>query len=343
MEYTDGQILFLAAGALGLGIGLLLKGGNWTIDAAVFLARRLGVSSLVIGFTIVAFGTSLPELIVSINANLTGSPGIAVGNVIGSNIANILFVLGVTALFATLTVTPRAVLRDVVAMLAATALMTGLMLYGHIGWGAGIVMITILLLYVLWQYWMARSGKLAIEEIEEVGKPAFKSLYAAAGFLILGLCGIALGAEFLVRGAKVSAAIIGVPEAVIGLSIIAFGTSLPELSTCIIAAMKRHTDIVVGNILGSNVFNIMMIIGATAMLKPIEKSAIAPQVVTLDIWVMAGVGVLLSVLLLVFRRVGRITGSVFVAGYVCYIGWMYALYLASDMGVSGGPGLHAGG
>lgn len=334
MTYTNEELLILSIGALGLGMYLLFKGGDWTIDAAVYIAKRLGVSPLVIGFTIVAFGTSLPELLVSVNANLTGSPGIAIGNVIGSNIANILFVVGTTALFATLVAVPRALMRDIVMMMLSSILMLGFMFHGHINVVAGGVMIAILSAYVLWQYTMASKGKIEIEELDET---KYNHFIHGLIFLLLGLVAIAAGAEFLVRGAKVSATIIGVPEDVIGLSVIALGTSLPELSTCIIAAMKRQSDIVIGNILGSNVFNILMIIGVTAIVKPIEQSAIAPQVLTLDIWVMIGVSALFSVLLLTMKKINKPMGIIFVAGYVFYIGLIYALYLSKDViGVTAG-------
>ncbi len=328
MIYTNEEILVLSIGALGLGMYLLFKGGNWTIDASTFIARRFGISPLVIGFTVVAFGTSLPELIVSINANLSNSPGIAIGNVIGSNIANILLVIGMTAFFATLHAVPREIIRDVVMMLASSVLMMFLMLYGAISQTAGTGMIVILIAYTLWQYFMASKGKISVEEVDS---PEYKNLFYGVIFLLLGLVAIALGAEFLVRGAKVSATIIGVPEDVIGLSVIALGTSLPELSTCIAAALKKQSDIIIGNILGSNVFNILMILGITSMIKPIDNSAIAHQVITLDMWIMFGVSALFSILLLVYKKITKPIGVVFVAGYVFYIGLIYALYLQDDI------------
>lgn len=328
MIYSNEELLILSIGALGLGMYLLFKGGGWTIDAAVYLAKNFGISPLVIGFTIVAFGTSLPELLVSLNANMTGSPGIAIGNVVGSNIANILLVVGVTAFFSTLHAVPRKILRDVIVMLLASILMMGLMLHGSISQLAGMSMIAILLAYVFWQYRMAAKGAIEVEDLEET---EYKNSFQGAIFFLLGLIAIAGGAEFLVRGAKVSATIIGVPEDVIGLSVIALGTSLPELSTCAIAAMKRQSDIVIGNILGSNVFNILMIIGATASLKSIENSAIAPQVTTLDIWVMFGVSLLFSLILLFYKKINKVIGAVFVFGYIFYIGLIYALYLSEDI------------
>lgn len=330
MTYSNTELLLLSIGALGFGMYLLFKGGDWTIDAATYLAQRFGISPLVIGFTVVAMGTSLPELIVSVNANLAGSPGIALGNVIGSNIANILFVIGVTALFSTLHAVPRKLLRDIVAMLLASVLMTVLMLYGQISMVAGGVMIGLLIAYILWQYSMAAKGKIEVD-LEDIESRNYKNIIHGVFFLALGLIGIAAGAEFLVRGAKVSATIIGVPEDVIGLSVIALGTSLPELSTCVIAALKRQSDIVLGNIIGSNFFNIMMIIGVTAMVKPIDNSAIAPQVLTLDIWVMLGVAVLFSAILLLYKKINKPIGVIFVAGYIFYIGLIYALYLSKDI------------
>lgn len=328
MIYTNEEILILSIGALGLGLFLLFKGGNWTIDAAIYLAKKLGISPLIIGFTIVAFGTSLPELIVSIKANIDGSPGIAIGNVIGSNIANILFVVGVTAFFTTLTVVPKKLIRDILAMMVATILMMALMMHGTITEMAGMAMIAVLVIYTAWQYMMAKKGIIEPEDIEE---PEYKTIIHGIFFLLLGLIGISLGAEFLVRGAKISATIIGVPEDVIGLSIIALGTSLPELSTCLIAAMKKQSDIVIGNILGSNMFNILMIIGAAAIIKPIEPESIAPQVVTLDIWVMFGVALIFSLLLLFYKKINKPIGVIFVAGYIFYIILIYGLYLSKDI------------
>ena len=328
IELTSMEILMLALGALGLGMILLLKGGEWTIDSAVYVARHFGIPPLIIGFTIVAAGTSAPELIVSIKANLDGSAGIAIGNVIGSNIANILLIIGATAVVATLTVKPREVLRDLIMMMLSTILMMGLMINGNISHLGGGIMMAVLVGFIFWQYRMAKNEGV---EPEDYNGRSFKSIYGALGVLLGGLLGIALGAEFLVRGAKVTAAEIGVPEDVIGLSVIALGTSLPELSTCVIAALRKQTEIVIGNIVGSNVFNILMIIGATALIKPIEKSAIAPQVITLDIWVMFGTSAIFTLILLLFRKINMLIGIIFMIAYVLYIALIYGLYLAKDV------------
>ncbi len=317
------EAFILALGALGLGMLLLIRGGNWTIDAATYVARHLGVSPLVVGFTVVAFGTSLPELIVSINANYHNLPGIAIGNVLGSNIANILMVLGVTGIFATIVAVPRQLLRDLVMMMLATLLLAALMLYGYISMLAGAGMVAVLLGYTLWSYRKALTGEVEVEDVDE---PEFSSLKISLLYLLGGLVFIAVGAELLVRGATVSATVIGVPEDVIGLTVIALGTSLPELSTCLIAAAKKQTGIVLGNIIGSNVFNILMIIGVMAALKPVDMSLVSPQLVNLDIWVTLGISFLFTLLLLLYRKIDRVLGIVFVTGYALYVFSVFALY-----------------
>jgi cation:H+ antiporter len=326
MELTVIEAFMLSIGALGFGIILLIRGGDWTIDAAIYIARKAGVSPLVVGFTIVAFGTSLPELLVSINANLSGSPGIAIGNVLGSNIANILLVIGATATVCTIHVVPRQIARDLILMLAATILFAALLIYGDITRMSGFAMIAVLLAYVLWQYIKAQQGQIPMEEIDN---PEFKNLGKAVLFLIVGLGAIALGAEFLVRGAKTGALIIGVPEAVIGLSIIAIGTSLPELTTCLIAAARKQPDLILGNIIGSNVFNILMIIGVTSSIKPIAVSSIAPQLVDIDIWLTMGVSVAFTAILLIYQKIPRFLGVAFLVAYFAYIIAIYALYLVA--------------
>ncbi len=325
IEFTTGEALLLAAGALGIGIIMLIRGGNWTIDAAVFVAKKYGISPMIIGFTIVAFGTSLPELLVSINANIKGSPSISLGNVIGSNIANILLVIGVTSIIATLHTIPRDVIKDMIVMLISTIVLTFLMLYGYIDRIVGGIMILSLIGYVFWQYKMALSGKIEIEEIED--DLGFNNLKSALFFLFCGMGFIAFGSEFLVRGAQISATIIGVPEAVIALSIIAIGTSLPELSTCIIAALKRQSSIIIGNIIGSNVFNILMIVGATALTKSIPFDKIDAQLINLDIWVMSAISFLFAAIILIYKKITPTIGIIFCTIYLAYMILIFFLYM----------------
>lgn len=324
VELTDFHLFTLASAAMILGILMLVKGGNWTIDSAVYIAKHFGISPLVVGFTIVAFGTSLPELVISLLANLQGSPGIAIGNVVGSNIANILLVIGTCAAFAGITATrTKALVKDLTFMLLATITLAILMNLGDIGRLAGLVMVVTLGAYVLLQYRMAMKGE---RPVEDDAPPEFMHKAEPYLYLLLGLVVIALGAEFLVRGAKINAAIIGVPEAVIALSVIALGTSLPELSTCLIAAKKGQTEILLGNIIGSNVFNILMIIGVTSIVSPIQIYGDAVQLARFDIWLTLGVSVLFAALLFFFKAIPKQVGYLFIAGYISYNIFIYAVH-----------------
>lgn len=310
------------------GIFLLIKGGDWTIDSSVFIARKFGLSPMIVGFTILAFGTSLPELLISILAVLRGSEGIAMGNVIGSNIANILLVIGASAMIAPLVVKiSKGLIKDLIMMVLASLLMLALMFHGEISRVAGMAMVALLLAYVFMQYRMAQKGEIAVEE-EELQD--FKQPMQPYFFLLLGLIGVAGGAELLVRGASQSATIIGIPEDVIALSIIAFGTSLPELSTSIIGARRGHSEMALGNIIGSNVFNILMILGVTAIVKPIVESSYAPQLLQFDIWVMLAVSLGFAALLLTYKRVNKTLGIAFVGGYIVYNIYIYAIYFTGS-------------
>ncbi len=311
-----------------IGILLLIKGGNWTVDGAVYVARRFGISPLVVGFTIVAFGTSLPELVISVLAQFEGSTGIALGNVLGSNIANILLVIGVSAVLVPLVSDAPAIKKDIVMMLLATAILAALLVYGEINRAIGGLMVVLLIGYVFYQYRMTKKGEMPAEEPDELDAEFSKPIIAY-GFILLGLICVAVGAEFLVTGAQASATFIGVPEAVIGLSIIALGTSLPELSTCIIAVRKGHSGIVLGNIIGSNVFNILMILGVTVLVKPIVAGSFERQLVDFDIWLVVFTAVVFAALLLYFKRITRVTGIVFCAAYVVYNVYIYALYMGT--------------
>lgn len=324
MDFID---LLLPVVLMLAGIVVLVKGGGWTVDGSVFVARRFGISPLVVGFTIIAFGTSLPELVISVLANLEGSPDIALGNVLGSNIANVLLVIGATAAMVPLVSTSRAVLKDLLMMLVSTALLAFLLSYGDIYRMAGLGMVLLLLIYIYVQYKSAQKSEKPmmqdVDEVPEFSKPAFAYL-----FLFLGLVCVAFGAEILVTGARQTASLIGVPEAVVALSIVALGTSLPELSTCIIAARKGHAQIAIGNIVGSNVFNILMIMGTTALIKPIAAGSFAPQLVNLDIWVVIFSSAIFAMLIVLFDKISRPVGFVFCAAYLVYNIYIYALYIA---------------
>lgn len=318
MHVPSFDLIVLALGAMGLGMVLLMRGGDWTIEGAVFVAERAGISKMLIGFTVVAAGTSLPELLVSVNANLSGSPAIALGNVMGSNIANILLILGATAILQPVITSRRGILRDCLMMLAATALLLGLLALGDIDRLTGCAMILALVVYMIWQY---RSDAGAGEALaEEVSEPRFDTVAGAVSALVLGFIGVAFGAELLVRGASTLAKLLGVSDAVIGLTIVAFGTSLPELATSIAATVKRHTDVLIGNVIGSNVFNILLIIGATAAIKPLALDA---GITLADMAIFGGVSLGFALWLFALARVGRVGGVVFICCYVAFVAWQF--------------------
>jgi len=277
---------------------------------------------MMIGFTIIAFGTSLPELIVSVFANMAGSPGIALGNVIGSNIANLLLVLGCSALFVTLkTKVNKSLIRDLIFMLLATIALAALLNHGQITRTYGFAMLVVLGTYIFVQFKTSEPEDFEAVEPEEMGFENDKYAYLA---LFGGLTCIAIGAEFLVKGAQVSAGLIGVPESVIALSLIALGTSLPELSTSIIAARKNQSEMVIGNIIGSNVFNILLILGVASLIAPINQGSFEPQLAQFDIWVTLSVSVICAAVLFFSGKINRITGGLFFLLYIVYNVYIYA-------------------
>lgn len=307
----------LAFGAIAFGLFLLIKGGDWTIDAASYIAEKAGLSKLFIGATIVAFGTSVPELFTSVNANLSGFPGLSLGNVVGSNIANILLVIGATAIIFTIKGQPKELFKDLAMMTLATILLVLLMLNGIIPRWAGAGLFLTLVAYVIYQY-RTDKGSLVDGDAdlsEEEDEKGIDSMAKAVGFVLLGLFALVIGSEMLVRGAVAAGTAIGVPEAVIGLTVVALGTSLPELSTCIAAALKRQTNMIIGNILGSNVFNVMSILGITAMTKPL---IIDPAVADFDMWVMAAVGIGFVLWMVTVSKIGRGMGIAMVLAYVAF-------------------------
>lgn len=316
------DILVLALGGMIAGIFILIKSGNWAIDGSVSLANHLNISPLIIGFTIVAFGTSLPELVVSINANMKGFPGLSVGNVVGSNIANILLVIGMTACLMPIAFKlTRRSLEDMIMLILSSILLVVLVQFDVISRVMGMGMVAILVLYVIWQYIQAKKGEITIDD-EETGL-VYEKRWQAYLFSGLGLVGIALGAEILVRSAVIGASSMGVSEAVIGLTIVALGTSLPELVTCIIAAKRGQAGIVLGNIVGSGVFNILSIIGITAIISPIYMTKVSDKVMNFDIWLMLVITLIFAGLLMKLNKFGRAIGLVFLIGYIAFTAEQY--------------------
>ncbi|GGC25143.1 sodium:calcium antiporter [Novosphingobium marinum] len=306
------------------GLVLLALGGELLVRGAVGIANLLRVSPLLTGLTIVGFGTSMPELVTGIEAALAGAPGIAVGNVVGSNIANILLILGVTAVIVPLAIDPRAFRRDGLAVVASTLAVVAFALLGEIGLVAGLFLLAVLVAYLVWAYLGERrspdeEGEM-LEHIAQDAAPKTRSWPLLAAMAVGGIAAAIFGAQFLVEGAIVLAREWGVSEAVIGLSVVAIGTSLPELIACSVAALRRHADVALGNVVGSNIYNVFGILGATAVVKPL---AVPPEIAALDAWVLLGV----TALLILFLRTGwtlkRWEGAVFVALYVAYCTWLF--------------------
>ncbi len=306
-----------------VGLVALFGGGELLVRGAVTVARHLGLSSLLIGLTVVAAATSAPELFVSASAALKGSSAIALGNVVGSNIVNILGVLGLSALITPIAVAPAEVRRDTLLMLGSV---TALALAGRgetIGRTMGAAFLIALIAYFVYAYRSEvtrrpASALLHEREAEEFAVAARPWLGVVQ--LCVGLGALIIGSRFLVDGATGIARSFGVPEAIIGLTLVAAGTSLPELATSIVAAARGHSDVAVGNVVGSNLFNALGIIGATALIKPIE---VAPRIASTDVWLMVGASVAVTPLLLRGGRIGRLAGAAFLIAYVLYVALLF--------------------
>lgn len=310
--------------ALG-GFVLLFGGGELLVRGAVAVSRRFGLSPLLIGMTVVAGCTSAPELVVSLGAALQGQSDIAVGNVVGSNIFNVLGVLGAAALIAPIVVAPRELRRDTTVMLGASALLVALSMTGEIGRVAGAVFFLGLVAYIVLSYRaeirnpLSGPAELHAHESEEVECPV--SMAVGIGYLVAGLVALVIGSRLLITGATDIALMFGVSEAVIALSLVAVGTSLPELATSVMAATRGHSDVAVGNVVGSNLFNILGILGITAFVHPITVSE---QIATVDVWVMLAASLAMAPLLLWRGRVGRRAGVVGLVAYAAYLAFLFA-------------------
>lgn len=322
------------------GFALLLAGGEFFVRGAVGISKKLGFSPLLIGLTVVAFATSAPELFVSISSALKGSVDLSVGNVVGSNIANILLILGVSALITPIVLKGVDAKRDLMVMCgSALALLLAAFTGGIARW-MGVVLFLFLVAYVWFSYAQekkemaladsldASAGEAAeevrakvasIESSDEV-ESAPKSLWLSFILVVVGLAALLFGSEFLISGATKIAEAWGVSEAVIGLTIVAIGTSLPELAASVVSALRGHSDMAIGNVVGSNIFNILSILGLTAIVKPI---AIAPTMLHFNIPFMLIISLVLLVVLLGRKKISRPLGFIFLATYVCYVVYLY--------------------
>ena len=303
-----------------IGSVLLLGGAEVMVRGAVQVATRLGLSSLLIGMTVVAFGTSAPEMVVSMNAALSGTSGIAMGNVVGSNTANILLILGATCMVAPVLVDPKAIMRDGIMLLGASVFFVWISLLGHIGSTIGAAMVLVLVIYFVQAYLRERKNGSASAKLHERETEEFKdieiNMWAAWAFFIFGLAGVIYGADLLVESGTEIARSLGVSEEVIGITIIAFGTSLPELAASVVAAFRGHTDVAVGNIVGSNLFNILLVAGGVAAVHPLD---VPEQIQRFDLWVMLAATIGLFAYLALGKRFRRREGVLLLSAYGGYV------------------------
>lgn len=310
-----------------LGVVLLTLGGEALIRGSLSAARSLGVSPLLSGIVIVGFGTSAPELVVSVDAALNARPDIAIGNVVGSNVGNILLILGVCALITPLAVKPLVLRRDAFTVVLASILFIVLVSGGTLGDKHAAVLLIALAIYLVWTYRSERSHtapsaelhKAEANEIPNVPKSAMWIVIAVMAGLLL-LIG---GSKVLLMGAVGLAEHLGVSEAVIGLTLVAVGTSLPELSISVIAALRRHADVAIGNVLGSNIFNLLGILGISALLQPLPVHS---RILQFDQWIMLGTSLLLLLFLYTGNRLSRLEGGLLLIGYIVYAGLSFTVF-----------------
>lgn len=305
------------------GLVLLIASGEFLVRGAVGFARALGLSPLFIGLTLVGFGTSAPELVASLIAAFRGAPGIAVGNVVGSNIANVLLILGIAALVAPLPIQRQEFHRDAASLGLATALAAAVIATGSVSRLAGGILAALLIGYVCLAYLSERAvpdseGRRHEDEAELLSPPPHGALRPLL-IALAALAGVVLGARLLVDASIVVAGRFGVPESVIGLTVVAIGTSLPELAVSVIAAFRGQGAVAVGNVVGSNLYNVLGILGVTALVHPLE---VPPEIARFDIWIMLGATAALLAFMLPGKTLGRLTGGAFLAAYAGYILWL---------------------
>ena len=300
-----------------LGLVTLLLAGDFLVRAAVNLALRLGISALVVSLTVVAFGTSAPELLIVLSAMADDAPGLAMGNIVGSNTANILLVLGLPALAAGLYTTGFDTKKAFIFMILATVLFITLAFMGPFSWWHGGLMLAVLAAILLDQAWTARRvSRVAVATEDLNGVDTSIPGWKITLYLLFGLVGLPLGAKVLVVNAEIIAREFGVPETAIGLTLIAVGTSLPELATTTVAAIRRQADVALGNVIGSNMFNLLAIIGIAALVGPIP---VADEFLRFDLWVMLAASFLLIPFVFFGRNITRIWGAALTLLYMAYL------------------------
>lgn len=305
-----------------IGLVLLLGGAEFLVKGAASLATRLGVSPFLIGLTLVGFGTSAPELVASLEGAVRGYPGIAVGNVVGSNIANILLILGIAGLIFPLTCDRGALRRDGGMMLAAAAAMVAVCVYGALSREVGLGFLVLLAVYLVYTCRADRKGQdgggehhaAKADFLTETGPST--SLTVEIVMAVGGFVALVVGASLLVDSAVEIATRLGVSDSVIGLTLVAVGTSLPEIATSVLAAFRRQAGIAIGNVVGSNIFNVFGIAGVVAVVKPIPVPA---DIASFDIWIMAAASVVFLAFAWTGARIGRGEALLFLVGYGAYV------------------------
>ena len=309
------DILFIIAGLV-----LLFVGGEAALRGAISLAKKLCVSPAIIGLTVIGFGTSAPELVVTLQAALNDQPDLAIGNVVGSNISNILLILGVGGMITPLVCCPKAIRRDGGMMMLAMIALVGLGMTGQIVFWQGALMLGTLITFLVWSYIQDKKSTAASDlherEMEELQNVPENPVLIGT-YLVLGLCGLTVGAHLLVEGAVSIATAFGIPESIIGLTLVALGTSLPELAATVIAAIRRHADVAIANVMGSCLFNVLSILGITSMVTPLT---IAPDIQQVDMWVMLAAALTLMPMLFGYSKICRTYAIILVSGYAAYIG-----------------------
>lgn len=300
--------------AIIIGIALVLWGADRLTDGAVAVAQRMGIPQIVIGLTIVAFGTSMPEFCSSLVSALNHQPGMAVGNVVGSNIFNALLIVGAAAIVAPITILPSTVKKDIPFALISSVLLVMLCGFdGKIQWYDAVIMLVFFIIFMYMTLKEAKSGKIQEEESETKKKPMSKLMSIV--WIVVGLACLIGGSTIFVNGASSLAATLGVDPAIIGLTIVAMGTSLPELATSVVSASKGNSGIAIGNVLGSNVFNILFILGVTGVICPLDIQGIT----TLDLSVMVIAMILLWLFSYTKLRIERWEGVVLVLVFAAYM------------------------
>lgn len=303
------SVLFLLAGFVALTFG-----GDWLVRGAAALAVRIGVSPLVIGLTVVAFGTSAPELAATVASSLQGAPDVGVGNVLGSNVANVGLILGATALLAPLAGNASFTRRDLPLGVAAMLLLVPLAWDGHLGRLDGALLLSALGVYLA--LLVRHDRDTLADEADAPGGPLWRSV----GAVLLGLGVLVLGADLVVRGAVDLAATLGVPERVVGLTMVAFGTSLPELASAVAAAARRQGDMILGNIAGSNLFNVLAVLGVASLATGLP---VALPEVGGDLAVAAGFSVATVLAFALAGRLGRVAGAGLLVAYLAYVAALF--------------------